>query len=76
MQNFTEKSQQALQQAHELAQKLQHQQVSDLHLLHTLLSEQNLEESIIFGILNKLGVNDKINEIKVLSGSENLKLKA
>ena len=27
-------------------------------------------------ILNKLGVNDKINEIKVLSGSENLKLKA
>lgn len=57
MQNFTEKSQQALQQAHELAQKLQHQQVSDLHLLHTLLSEQNLEESIIFGILNKLGVD-------------------
>jgi len=27
-------------------------------------------------ILNKLGVDDKINEIKVLNGSENLKLKA
>ena len=27
-------------------------------------------------ILNKLGVEDKINEIKVLNGSENLKLKA
>jgi len=27
-------------------------------------------------ILNKLGVDDKIIEIKVISGSENLKLKA
>ena len=27
-------------------------------------------------VLNKLGVDDKINEIKVLNGSENLKLKA
>lgn len=57
MQNFTQKSQQALQAAHELAQKLQHQQVSDLHLLHTLISEPNPDESIIFGILNKLGVD-------------------
>jgi ATP-dependent Clp protease ATP-binding subunit ClpB len=57
MQNFTQKSQQALQAAHELAQKLQHQQVSDLHLLHTLLAEPSPDESIIFGILNKLGVD-------------------
>lgn len=57
MQNFTQKSHQALEAAHELAQKLQHQQVSDLHLLHTLISDSNPDESIIFGILNKLGVD-------------------
>ena len=57
MQNFTQKSQQALESAHELAQKFQHQQVSDLHLLHTLLSDQSSDESIIFGILNKLGLD-------------------
>lgn len=60
MNNFTQKSQQALQAAHELAQKLGHQQVSDLHLLHTLLSDSGPDESIIFGILNKLGVDDSL----------------
>ena len=57
MQNFTQKSQQALESAQELAQKFQHQQVSDLHLLHALLSEKNPDDSIIFGILNKLGLD-------------------
>ncbi|MFY9457632.1 MAG: AAA family ATPase [Candidatus Spechtbacterales bacterium] len=60
MQNFTQKSHQALQAAHELAQKLQHQQVSDLHLLHTLIYDQNPAESIIFGILNKLGLDSSL----------------
>ncbi len=57
MNNFTQKSQQALQDAHQLAQRMQHQQVSDLHLLHALLSDPNPDESIIFGILNKLGID-------------------
>ncbi|MBI1888865.1 MAG: AAA family ATPase [Candidatus Spechtbacteria bacterium] len=57
MQNFTQKSHQALQDAHALAEKMQHSQVSDLHLLHALLSDPNPDESIITGILNKLGID-------------------
>ena len=55
--NFTQKSQQALQEAHQLSQNMQHPQVSDLHLLYALISDQNPDESIIFGILNKLGID-------------------
>ena len=57
MQNFTQKSQQALQEAHRLAQDLQHQQVSDLHLLRALIVDKDADESIIVGILNKLGID-------------------
>lgn len=57
MNNFTQKSHQALQDAHALAQRMQHSQVSDLHLLHALLSDPNPDESIIVGILNKLGID-------------------
>lgn len=54
MQNFTEKARQALQHAHESAQKHSHQHVSDLHLLHALLEQG---ESIVSTILERLGVD-------------------
>ena len=71
MQNFTQKSQEVLQRAHDFAESLKHQQVSDLHVLHSLLSEENPDESIIFGILNKMGIDPlliKSEAGKVLEG--------
>lgn len=65
MQNFTQKSQQALQDAHKLAQDFQHQQVSDLHLLRALLSGKDSEDSIIIGILDKLGIDSSFIRGKV-----------
>ena len=39
-----------------MSQNMRHPQVSDLHLLHALISDDP-DESIIFGILNKLGID-------------------
>ena len=54
MMNFTQKAQQALQRAHQIAQERGHQQVSDLHLLYALLLQ---EDSIIRNILDKLSID-------------------
>ncbi|MBI2463063.1 MAG: ATP-dependent chaperone ClpB [Candidatus Spechtbacteria bacterium] len=54
MNNFTQKAQLALQKAHEFAQERSHQQVGDLHVLFTLLMQ---EESIIHSILDRLGID-------------------
>ncbi len=46
-------------------------QVSDLHLLHALISD-NPDESIIFGILNKLGIDASLLKVKLEMALERL----
>ncbi|MBU0649065.1 AAA family ATPase, partial [Patescibacteria group bacterium] len=57
-QNFTTKSQEALQEAHMIASEVGHSQLEPLHLLAALL-EQN--EGVVINVLKKIGINaDKI----------------
>lgn len=72
MQNFTQKTQEVLQRAHELAQDFKHQQVSDLHLLNSLMSEENPDDSIIFGILNKMGIDPALIKSESEKALENM----
>lgn len=51
---FTQKSQEALMKAQELASKSAHPSVSELHLLKALLLQ---EEGVVLALLNKLSVN-------------------
>ncbi len=51
-QNFTTKSQEAIQRAHMLATENSQQQLEPIHLLHALLDQ---EEGIVVSILKKLG---------------------
>ena len=67
-QNFTFKAQSALRRAQGLAQKRGQQQVDGLHLLYTLLTQ---EDSIILTVLEKVGLNTedlKEKTGKVLGG--------
>lgn len=72
MNNFTQKSHQALEAARQLSYELRHAQVSDLHLLHVLVSDQNSEESIIFGILHKLGIDSALVKSKTQMALEHM----
>jgi ATP-dependent Clp protease ATP-binding subunit ClpB len=60
--NFTNKAQDALMQAQQLAQEKGQQQIDALHLLHALLSQ---EGSIITTILQKLGIDAETLKKKV-----------
>ena len=52
--NYTIKSQEAIQQAQQVAQQLGHQQIENAHLLKALFS---VDENVLPFVLNKLGVN-------------------
>jgi len=54
MQNFTEKSQEALEAAHHLAVRMQHGQIGTLHLLLGLAEQQ---EGLVPRVIEKLGFN-------------------
>lgn len=54
MNNFTQYAQEALQRAQEISQTKSHQQVSDLHLLSSLLQQDG---SIVRTILDKFGID-------------------
>lgn len=60
--NFTNKAQDALMQAQQLAQEKGQQQIDALHLLFALL---NQEDSIVLTLLQKLGVDPEILKKKV-----------
>ncbi len=55
--NYTIKSQEAVQQAQQIAQSLQHQQIENAHLLKGIYS---VDENVLPFLLNKLGVNTAI----------------
>lgn len=54
MNNFTQKTQQALQKAQDLALERNNQQVTDLHLLYALLTQ---DDSIVRAVLERLNVD-------------------
>ena len=62
--NFTNKAQDALMQAQQLAQEKGQQQIDALHLLHALLSQ---EGSIVLTVLQKLGIDVEILKKKAES---------
>ncbi|MBI4262194.1 AAA family ATPase, partial [Candidatus Uhrbacteria bacterium] len=53
-QNFTTKSQEAIQQAHRIALDYNHQQLDTLHLLLSLLEQ---EEGVVLAVLRKFGID-------------------
>ncbi len=53
-QNFTTKSQEAIQQAHRIALDYNHQQLDTLHLLLALLEQ---EEGVVLAVLRKFGID-------------------
>ena len=55
--NFTIKSQEAIQQAQQIAQGYEHQQIENAHILKALFE---IDENVLPFILNKLGVNTEI----------------
>lgn len=55
--NYTIKSQEAVQQAQQIAQGLEHQQIENAHLLKAIFE---VDENVLPFILNKLGVNIEI----------------
>lgn len=73
--NYTIKSQEAIQQAQQIAQGLEHQQIQNAHILKAIFE---VDENVLPFILNKLGVNVKIfkqtldsilqSEVKVQGG--------
>lgn len=52
--NYTIKSQEAIQQAQQIAQSLSHQQIENAHILKGIFS---VDENVVPFILNKLGIN-------------------
>ncbi len=62
---FTIKAQEALSRAQQLAERSQHQEVTPLHLLASLLAE---EEGLVGPLLDKLGANKTQVEAKCLDG--------
>lgn len=59
MNNFTQYAQEALQRAHNISQEYGHHQVSDVHLLASLLEQ---EGSIVRTILDKVGIDRTLLE--------------
>lgn len=55
--NYTIKSQEAIQQAHQIAQGLENQQIENAHILKALFE---IDENVLPFIMNKLGVNTTI----------------
>ncbi len=62
--NYTIKSQEAIQQAQQIAQGFEHQQIENAHILKALFE---IDENVLPFILNKLGVNTGIFQ-KTLDG--------
>ena len=67
--NFTTKAQEAIMSAQNIAQARGQQQIDALHLLEALLGQQ---ESVVFGLLQKLGVNIDILKKKVSMALEKI----
>lgn len=67
--NFTTKSQEALQRAYRLAAERKHQQIEPVHLLAALLSQ---EEGIVVPILKNLEINTSLLKDQVLAKLSNL----
>jgi ATP-dependent Clp protease ATP-binding subunit ClpB len=59
MNNFTQYAQEALQRAHTMSQEYGHHQVSDVHLLASLLEQ---EGSIVRTVLDKIGIDRELLE--------------
>lgn len=62
--NYTIKSQEAIQQAQQIAQALEHQQIENAHILKALFE---IDENVLPFILNKFGINNVIFQ-KTLEG--------
>jgi len=67
--NFTFRAQSALRQAQAMAQKMGQQQIDALHLLYSLLTQ---EDSFVLNVLSQIGVNTKDLKEKIKNALEKI----